>query len=129
MGIRCRNLLPVACRVVLIRSAGYTRSSKLPKSKRPAQLVLSREVLTQQSATPCQRSLLWQASSVSPSWIEKVRTIVGDCQPVSLDGDWPGLTGTGRLCCTSREGERSTMTLEVELIRALAEDLALEILA
>ena len=45
---------------------------------------------------------------------------MGDCQPVSLDGDWPGLTGIGRLCCTSREGE---------LIRALAEDLALEILA
>lgn len=75
------------------------------KQNDPAQLLSSRERPNHRCATPCQRSSLRQASTVSPSWIEKVRAIVGDCQPVSLDGDWPGLTGTGRLCCTSREGE------------------------
>ena len=47
-------------------------------------------------------------------------------QPMSPDKDWPELTGAGKL---QQQNARSSMTPEVELIQALAEDLALEILA
>jgi hypothetical protein len=46
-------------------------------------------------------------------------------QPARPDEHWPELNGAGKL---QQQNVRSSMPPEVELIRALAEDLALEIL-